>query len=588
MNKPIFGTFCSPIRAGVRRILSAFLFLLIAGSFVFRPLAAEEAGDAGFFHSNQIVRVEITMAPSDWDQLRQQVRDIDAEFSPDRLKQTVEKPYTWFRASVVVNGREFKEVGVRKRGFFGSADSDRPALNIDLEKFVKGQKISGRTSLKLHNNKQDSSNLRQALSYHVFSKAGVPAPRCNLAHVKVNGKNLGVYSNIEGIDEAFLKRVFGNDKGNLYEAQISDFRPGWTQTFEKKNNPSNTNRAELEAVVRALESDEAHLVENLGKVLDLDAFIDFWAMESLLNHWDGFNGNLNNSFVYQDPKSGKLRFIAWGADSTFGPHHVFVPFRPSASVWAVSYLGRRLYNHPVTGEKYRQRMKHLLGAVWKESELLSEVDRLEQMAKTARGSTSRRVRPEADQIRKFISGRKADVESELSKQVSWSYPMRRELYSTKVGHISADFSTAWQPNAFMNAPSKAAAKIKLSFYGRELTADFTEVKAGPDPGNPENAVLSLSGKFPGIETPVSLWLSISTNEFKAGKSVQASKKNSMLLVSGDWGSPDWRWLGAWGGGTVRLDAASLNDGEKIEGKIDTEISFIPWEDFDLSKFGKSP
>ena len=158
----------------------------------------------------------------------------------------------------------------------------------------------------MHNNKQDGSNVRQALAYQTFNSAGVPAPRCNFATVTVNGKNLGVYSNLEAVDSAFLKRHFGSDAGNLYEAQVSDFRPGWTRTFEKKNNGKDAKRDDLDAVVRALQSDDSQLLTELDRVLDIDSFISFWAVESLINHWDGFTGDLNNSFVYHDPASGKL------------------------------------------------------------------------------------------------------------------------------------------------------------------------------------------------------------------------------------------------------------------------------------------
>ena len=290
-----------------------------------RPAAPNSDGD--FFNPNRVVKVQITLAPSDWEKLRNQERDAKAEFSKDRLERPVAKPYTWFSAGVTIDGTQFKNVGIRKRGFFGSADKGRPALNLELNRFVKGPRFAGRSGVKLHNNKQDGSNVWQALAYRLFTTAGVPAPRCNLAHVTVNGTNLGVYSNVEPIDDAFLKRQFGSDQGNLYEAQVSDFRPGWTRTFEKKNNRA-AGREDLDAVVAALQSDDAQLLDRLGRGLDMDVFINFWAMEGLINHWDGFAGDLNNCFVYHAPKSDKLRFIAWGADSTFGPHNIFVPFEP--------------------------------------------------------------------------------------------------------------------------------------------------------------------------------------------------------------------------------------------------------------------
>lgn len=564
------------------------LSLVIIGVRLLAQPAAPPTED-DLFDPDRVVKVEITLAPADWEKLRLQERDAKAEFSKDRLDRPVAKPYLWFTADVTIDGTQLTNVAIRKRGFFGSADKDRPALNLQLDRFVKGRRFAGRSELKLHNNKQDGTNVRQALAYGLFHAAGAPAPRCNLAHVMVNGKNLGVYSNLESIDDPFLNTHFGSDNGNLYEAQASDFRPGWTVTFEKKNNP-NAGREDLDAVVTALQCNDTDLPDRLGRVLDLDAFINFWVMEGLINHWDGFNGDLNNCYIYHDSKSDKLRFIAWGADSTFGPHHVFVPFEPPASVWAVSLLSRRLYNHPVMQQKYRARIEELLSTVWNEKRLLADVDRLTKL--TAGLST---VPPflaglEIAGLRRFINMRRNVLETELNQPSQpWTHPMRRELYSKVVGKVSADFSTAWVPSAFAPAPAGAKARIELDFYGRQLIGDFTDVKAMSDILNPQNAAIALSGSFDGVDVPVAIWVSTRTNLFRAGNTLTPDTPESvMLLVAGQIGKPDFRILGAWEGGAARLDQADRNVGAKVTGRIEAEVSTTPWEDFDLKKLKRAP
>jgi hypothetical protein len=542
------------------------------------------------YDSNRVVKIDITLAPADWDNLRNQQRDTAAEFSKDRLEHPVKSPYTWFSADVTIDGTHIKNVGLRKRGFIGSADTERPGLNLEFDKFVKGQKFARHSSLKLHNNKQDGSNVRQALAYQVFNSAGVPAPRCNLATVSVNGKNLGVYSNIEPIDSPFLKRHFGSDAGNLYEAQVSDFRPGWTRTFEKKNNGKDTNRDDLDAVVKALQAEDSALLTELGRVLDIDAFITFWAVESLINHWDGFTGDLNNSFIYHDPASGKLRFIPWGADGTFGSYHILIPFDPPSSVWAVSFLPRRLYNHPVTQKKYRARYQELLATVWNEKNLLAETDRLTKLVQGSTTIPPFLAAPQIQQLHQFISNRRGEVEAELKQPPQpWSFPMRREVYSTQVGKVSAQFSSAWVPSVFTPSPAGATAHVTLDFYGRHYQSDFTDVKAAPDISNPQNAAVMLTGHFKGVEVPVSIWFTAHTNFFAAGKTLEAGgKQSAILVVAGDLGKKDWRMLGGGGAGSTRFTQAQMTSGSKVEGTIETEISNIPWEDFDLAALKKAP
>ena len=69
------------------------------------------------------------------------------------------------------------------------------------------------------------------------------------------------------------------------------------------------------AVAAALASDDASLETELGQVLELEMFLDFWALETLLGHADGYAANSNNSYVYFDPdRDNRAVMIPWGPD----------------------------------------------------------------------------------------------------------------------------------------------------------------------------------------------------------------------------------------------------------------------------------
>jgi hypothetical protein len=95
---------------------------------------------------------------------------------------------------------------------------------------------NGTERLLLHNNLQDPSAVRQCLAYDVFRAAGHEAPRCNLAHVTVNGEDLGVYTHVEAVRSDYLRRHHASDEGDLYEGALSDFLDGWMATFDPKTN----------------------------------------------------------------------------------------------------------------------------------------------------------------------------------------------------------------------------------------------------------------------------------------------------------------------------------------------------------------
>ena len=153
------------------------------------------------FDTNRVARIEIQVSEADWNELRYQHRE--AEFFPEEGKAAPEDPYTWFPAEVMINGIKVGRGEVRKKGYIGSNDIRRPALKVRIA--AKGNE---RLDFTLNNNRQDPSLIRQYLTYEVFRRANVPAPRCAFASVTVNGQELGIYTTLEPINAAFLESNF--------------------------------------------------------------------------------------------------------------------------------------------------------------------------------------------------------------------------------------------------------------------------------------------------------------------------------------------------------------------------------------------
>ena len=155
------------------------------------------------------------------------------------------------------------------------------------------------------------------VSYQVFRAAGVPAPRCTLAHVTVNGEDQGVYGLVEEIDAHFLARQFAQPGGNLYEGTANDFRPDAIGGFDRETNQGDPSRADLDAVLAALDAADAEVEAALAAVIDLDQFYRFWATEIVVWHRDGYSGNANNFYLYADPaRGGRMVFLPWGMGSS--------------------------------------------------------------------------------------------------------------------------------------------------------------------------------------------------------------------------------------------------------------------------------
>ena len=350
-----FETLTTPTRGRENMILNA--------GFV--PGMYADGSDA-LFDMERIIEVVIEMDPADWEFVKNDRREVAVGTDTDELFAT---GYTYKPATVTIDGMVFENVGVRKKGFVGSVNNIKPSLKIKLDRFEPGQELFGFERITLNNNTSDPSFLNQYFTYALFRRANLPAPRCNLAVVTVNGEFMGLYSNVESIKKNFLSYHFSDNDGDLYELYGSDFQEEWINSFEVKTGVTDRARTHLYAVAEALTLPDDELMNVLPTLVDMEAFYRFWAMEVLLKHGDGYTSDGNNTYVYVNPENGKLYFIPWGTDKTMLDFY-------EVNLFAQAILPNRLYNIPSERAKYYEAMQYILDEVWDEDWLNAEIDRL--------------------------------------------------------------------------------------------------------------------------------------------------------------------------------------------------------------------
>ncbi|BDS11609.1 CotH kinase family protein [Aureispira anguillae] len=283
--------------------------------------------------------------------------------------------YNWYKADLIIDEVYLPKVGLRKKGFLGSIFSSAPSLKIKIDKYEQGQFVGdgGSSYITLNNNSEDPSRIIQCLMYKVFEWANYPAPRCNLANVSINDEALGVYSHIEAIDRHFLQRNFGNNSGDLYEGQLTDFKVNWLLRWEPKNSSTDKNKRQLHKIARIIEGTRTKdLFYELNKYINVRKFIRFWALEVLLGHMDGYTRNSNNVYIYFDPNDNdRATFIPWGMN-------YFDPEESDEEVdireYVTAELPRRLSRTSVAAALFKQEMESLLEHVWNENKLLNLID----------------------------------------------------------------------------------------------------------------------------------------------------------------------------------------------------------------------
>ena len=133
--------------------------------------------------------------------------------------------------TVVIDGEAYKNVGIRGKGntslsTVSSMDSDRYSFKVEFDQYDKNKSYHGLDKLSLNNVIQDNTYMKDYLTYRMMNEFGASAPLCSFVYITVNGEDWGLYLAVEGVEDSFLQRNFGNDYGNLYKPDSMNFGGG--------------------------------------------------------------------------------------------------------------------------------------------------------------------------------------------------------------------------------------------------------------------------------------------------------------------------------------------------------------------------
>jgi CotH kinase protein len=217
-------------------------------------------------------------------------------------------------------------------------------------------RLAGMTCVNLKSMYNDPSQMREALAWRLFARAGVPAPRHTYAKLAFDATYYGLFSVIEQVDKRFLKDHFGgNHRGNLYKAYCGDVgcatlehRAGPDgddsgrqyykvaaddRTYRLKTNeddPDASTYDDLALFIRTINGmalgdgdrrfDTDAFRESVDGIMNAPAFLRWAAVNVLLGSWDNYYATPSNYYLYN---SGRL-----GAEDDFmrSPYFTFIPW----------------------------------------------------------------------------------------------------------------------------------------------------------------------------------------------------------------------------------------------------------------------
>ena len=266
----------------------------------------------GFYSTDTIRDIRITFAQSNWDEI------LDSLYvAGDKGR---------MQATLFIDGIQYDSVGVRYKGYSSaSVDRVKNPFNIKLNYLIEGQDHQGIDKIKLSNVIQDPSFLREVLSYEIARKY-MPASESNFANVYVNDTLLGLYSNVEAVNNEFLEKHFTTADNVLVKGN-----PETVDLYGENSNLSQTPGLDSLAYTSlySMESDYGwsalyNLIDTLNnheadidKVLNVDQALWLHAFNYTLINFDSYVGYAQNYYMYQD-KAGRFNPIIWDLNMSLG------------------------------------------------------------------------------------------------------------------------------------------------------------------------------------------------------------------------------------------------------------------------------
>ena len=236
--------------------------------------------------------------------------------------------FKYVHASIDFNGKAFQDVAVRYKGnstFMMSRGALKRSLKVDLNKYVKGQKIAGVTTLNLHSNVNDASWMNEPLSYRLFRDGAVPGPRTSYARVyltvagKYEKQYLGLYSLVEDVtEEAVGDAIFKPSTRNLFGYLGDDWKK-YKQMYDPKTELTAAHKQRVIDFAKLVTSgSDSEFEAQVGSYLEMDEVARYLAINVWLANMDSILAMGQNFYLSLSAKTNRFRILPWDLDLSFG------------------------------------------------------------------------------------------------------------------------------------------------------------------------------------------------------------------------------------------------------------------------------
>ena len=258
--------------------------------------------------------------------------DIQVEDWEAFLASAPEEEY--IPATVEIDGEAFRQVGLRAKGnnslrLTEEYGLSRYSLKLEFDHYTDGS-YHGLDKLSLDASFQDNSYLKTWLAFDIMEFLGVPTPLRSFVWVTVNGQPWGLFLAVEEPEEAFARRNFGANHGQLYKPDYrslaeenadvhlrytTDEPEDYPGIFENaKLDPSAADRQRLVDSLETLDSGQ-----RLEEAVDVDEVLRYFVGQVFVMNWDSYLGHTGHNYLLYE-EEGKLSMLPWDYNLAFGTY----------------------------------------------------------------------------------------------------------------------------------------------------------------------------------------------------------------------------------------------------------------------------
>lgn len=277
--------------------------------------------------------------------------DIDEKLWNELADNAMEEEY--YSANITINGETYYNVGLRAKGnttlsqIANDDTTDRYSFKVKFDEYIDGQTLKGLEKLALNNMMQDTTYMKEYLSYDLLNKIGVSTPAFQYASITLNGEPWGLYLALEVMEESYIERYYGTTGGNLYKPETTNMAKNNMPMEKGKeiNGPMgrNTGGADLVysgdehsnystifenaifdytneddydkiiAMIKSLNED----IDDIEKYLDVDEVLRYFAVNTFVVNLDSYASNMkHNYYLYE--QDGICSILPWDYNLAFG------------------------------------------------------------------------------------------------------------------------------------------------------------------------------------------------------------------------------------------------------------------------------